>query len=68
MAKSNLKPIEPRLLNIADASAFLGMGVWKLRRLVWAAEIKPLDRKKGAALQFDVRDLEKWIESKKQEI
>jgi hypothetical protein len=65
MLKSKLKTIEPGLLNIKDAAGFLGMGVWKLRRLVWSGQLPYIQLTKGAKLQFDVADLRKWIEAQK---
>lgn len=66
MSKSNIEPLRPRLLSMPDAAAYLGMGVWTLRRLCWNGKIPFVREKKGAHYQFDVADLDKWIETKKQ--
>jgi excisionase family DNA binding protein len=65
MVKSNVERIQPRVLSLKDAAKYLGMGEWKLRRLVWAGKLPFIQLKAGAALQFDVDDLNKFIAANK---
>jgi excisionase family DNA binding protein len=65
--QSKLKPIEPQLLNVTDAAGFLGMGVWKLRQMVYAGSIPFIQLGKRGHLQFDVDDLKEWITKQKKQ-
>lgn len=53
-------PLSKRLLTLKEAAAFLGVGIWTMRDLVWSRSI-PLVRFKRR-MYFDVRDLEQLIE------
>lgn len=54
-----------RLLNMKQAADYIGMGVWKMRRMVWNKELPFLQHQKGSPLLFDIADLNKWIEANK---
>jgi len=56
--------ITPRLLNIQQASKYLGCPVWTLRDLEWRGELRGV-RNLGRRLLFDVRDLDRLVEQKK---
>jgi excisionase family DNA binding protein len=53
----------PRLLNIEQASAFLGTTTWCMRKLVWEKEIAHI--RLGQRILFDIRDLETFITAQK---
>jgi hypothetical protein len=57
--------ITPRLLNIKDASRYLGCSIWALRQLEWAGELRSI-RNLGKRLLFDIRDLDRLVERKKE--
>ena len=52
-----------RCLNVQQAAAYVGTTAWQIRKLVWAKELTHI--KLGQRLLFDVRDLDKFIESQK---
>jgi len=56
--------IMPRLLNIKEASKYLGCSLWQLRQLEWAGEL-PSVRNMGRRLLFDIHDLDHLVEKKK---
>jgi excisionase family DNA binding protein len=61
---SNGSPkMPPRLLNIKQAAASLGLSVGALYHLVARREIPFV--KFGRTLRFDVRDLDRWIQNGK---
>jgi len=61
---SSTETIQPRLLNIKDASRYLGCSVWALRQLEWAGELRSI-RNLGKRLLFDIADLDQLVEKKK---
>jgi excisionase family DNA binding protein len=61
--KSSTSQVEPRLLNIKMAAAYLSCTIWALRSLVWKREI-PFVRI-GQKLLFDRADLDRFVDSKK---
>ena len=52
--------VEKRLLNIKEASEYLGIPTKSLYKLVWQRRIPFV--KIGKALRFDKERLDKWIE------
>jgi hypothetical protein len=58
------KAITPRLLNIKEASQYLGVAVWQLRQLEWGGQL-PSVRGLGKRILFDVKDLDRLVEQKK---
>lgn len=59
--------ITPRLLNIQQAATYLGCAVWTLRDLEWRGELLAV-RNLGRRLLFDVRDLDRLVEQKKERV
>ena len=57
-------PLRQRLLSLKDASAYLGFSLRSVRNLVYSREL-PIIRL-GAKIFIDLRDLDQWIERKKQ--
>lgn len=57
--------LEPRLLSIKQAAAYLNCTVWATRSLVWGREVPSL--KIGNRILFDRADLDAFIESRKRE-
>jgi excisionase family DNA binding protein len=57
------KPIEPRLLTVAETATYLGRSVPSIRELIWAGSLPyvKVDRR----VHLDIHDLEKWIEQHK---
>ncbi len=53
-------PSQGRLLDLKAASAFLGLSVWQLRRVVYAGAI-PYRRIGERKIYIDRLDLEAWI-------
>jgi len=56
-------PQRPRLLTLKEAAAFLGVGIWTMRDLVWSGTV-PLVRFRRR-MYFDVLDLDQLIEHNK---
>jgi hypothetical protein len=61
---SSSQAIRPRLLNIKQASEYLGCAVWQLRQLEWGGQL-PSVRNLGKKILFDIGDLDKLVERKK---
>ena len=57
-------PMRQRLLSVKDAAAYLGFSLRSVRNLVYSREL-PIIRL-GAKIFIDLRDLDQWIERKKQ--
>jgi excisionase family DNA binding protein len=58
--KATVTPtIQPRLLNIEDAAAYLSTTVWAMRKLVWAKDVPHI--KLGTRLLIDKQDLDSFI-------
>lgn len=66
MAKNkNEIQIQPRLISIKAAAAYLSCSIWAVRTLIWNSELPNL--KIGNKFLFDVRDLDAFIERRKLE-
>lgn len=55
----------PRLLTLKAAAGYLSIGIWKLRRLIWAGELPSVQDGKGGRVLVDRVDLDKWVEAHK---
>ncbi len=55
--------IQPRLLSVEEAAAYLGRSVPAIRELIWRNELPVVrpDRR----VHLDLRDLDAWIEKNK---
>jgi len=58
------RAVEPRLLQIKDAAAYLSATVWFLRTLAWERKIAFV--RAGHRLLFDKKDLDAFIERAKE--
>jgi hypothetical protein len=58
-----MKEISPRLVSIKQSAIYLGKGVYGVRGLIWSGQI-PIVRD-GRKIFLDIRDLDRYIESKK---
>ncbi len=58
--------IKPRLLKTSHAARYLGVSGWKLRNLVQSGEIPCILGDGTSPWLFDLQDLDKWIERRKQ--
>ena len=58
---------QPRLFNIKQAAAYLGVAVWTLRDLEWRGEL-PAIRSLGKRILFDRADLDRLVEQKKERV
>jgi len=56
--------IQPRLLRVTQAAAYLGCSPWHVRRLLWAKEIPFL--RLGKRFVVDMRDLDAFIARQKE--
>lgn len=64
MAKNPAVPtIQPRLLNVRDAAAYLGATIWFVRTLAWEEKVKAV--KFGNRLLFPREELDSFIERAK---
>jgi len=52
--------VQPRLLNVKDAAAYLGATVWHVRSLVWAKKLVAM--RMGHRQVFDLVDLDAFVE------
>jgi len=64
MSKTTI--ITPRLLKTRDAAHYLSISAWKLRNLVQTGEIACIMGDVTGPWLFDIRDLDNWIERRKQ--
>ena len=55
--------IEPRLLTVRQAAAYLGATVWFVRTLAWSRNIPHLIL--GKRMVFDKADLDRYVDSLK---
>ncbi len=60
---STLREVEPRLLRIKEAAAYLGATVWFLRSLAWSRTVPYVVF--GKRILFDRADLDRYVESQK---
>lgn len=56
-------PLEPRLLGVESAAAYLGCAKWAVRTLAWQRKV-PFIRI-GRRILFDKADLDKFVEQQK---
>jgi len=56
--------VEPRLLRLKDAAAYLNCTVWFLRERIWSREIQYLQL--GKRYLFDRGDLDRFVDQNKQ--
>jgi hypothetical protein len=56
-------PLSKRLLSLKEAAAFLGVGIWTMRDIVFSGAV-PLVRFRRR-MYFDIRDLEQLIDRNK---
>ena len=63
--------VTPRLLDIKDAAAYLGVSEWSLRSWIADGLIKPIElpsvsktREKNRRLLFDVKSLDVFVDSR----
>jgi len=61
--QSPTSALEPRLLNIRQAAAYLACNVHAIRQLQWSRAIPSL--KIGKFVQFDKKDLDFFVETQK---
>ena len=60
---STLREVEPRLLRIKEAAAYLGATVWFIRSLAWSRAVPHVVF--GKRILFDRADLDRYLESQK---
>lgn len=58
------KGIAKRLYTVSEASYYLGRSVNAIREMQWAGKLSYI--KDGKRILFDVRDMDRWIESHRQ--
>jgi excisionase family DNA binding protein len=51
--------IQPRLLNIEDAAAYMSTTTWAMRKLAWAKDVPHV--RLGTRILFDRQDLDSFI-------
>jgi hypothetical protein len=56
-------PLQPRLIGIRAASAYLSCTIWAVRTLVWNRQVASL--KIGNKILFDRKDLDAYIDAQK---
>lgn len=59
--------MEKRLLNISEASEYLGIPIGSLYKMVWQRRL-PFVVKVGRALRFDRVKMDLWIETQTQTV
>ena len=60
--------MNPRLLTLKDAAAWLGLTVWAMRERIWAGQIPVVQFPGGRKQYVDVQDLEAFIKNNKKTI
>ena len=60
--------VNPRLLPLKDAAAWLGLTVWAMRERIWSGQIPIVQFPGGRKQYIDTRDLEKFIQKNKRTI
>jgi len=63
MPKQVKPAIEPRLLNIKQAAAYMGGSIWFVRTLIWNRQIPFV--KFGHRLLLDKKDVDAFIDAQK---
>jgi excisionase family DNA binding protein len=56
-------PLQPRLIGIKAAAAYLSCTIWAVRTLVWNRQVASL--KIGNKILFDRKDLDAYIDAQK---
>lgn len=54
-----------RLLRLKEASVYLSLSPWKLRRLIWEGRLPVVQDCEGSPFLFDRHDLDSYVESHK---
>jgi len=57
-----------RLLRLKDASVYLSLSPWKLRRLIWQGRLPVVQDGEGSPFLFDCCDLDTYVESHKRRV
>jgi len=55
--------VQPRMLTVKEAAAYLGSTIWFVRELVWGRKVRSL--KFGKRIVFDRADLDAFVEQQK---
>ena len=63
--ESTSTSVEPRLLRVNEAAAYLSTTIWNIRTLVWERQLAPVRIGKSRRLLFDRADLDRYVESQK---
>ena len=65
MAKTSIAdtPLQPRLIGIKAAAAYLSCTIWAVRTLVWNRQVASL--KIGNKILLDRKDLDAYIDAQK---
>ncbi|MEW6163089.1 MAG: helix-turn-helix domain-containing protein [Nitrospirota bacterium] len=53
-----------RLYSLKEASQYLGLGIWSIRKKVWNGEI-PYVKAGQRRILLDIKDMDSWIEKNK---
>jgi hypothetical protein len=62
------EPNVHRLVRLREASLYLRLSCWTLRRLVQEGQIPIIKSHENAPWLLDVRDLDAWIDRSKQKV
>lgn len=52
-----------RLYRVSEAAYYLGMSKSKVRQLAWSGRLPYVQDGENTLMLFDVRDLDRWIDS-----
>jgi len=66
-ARTDQDRLLKRLLSVKEAADYLGMSVYTLRDRIARGQI-PTVRDGGRLLRLDIRDLDTWIEKRKERL
>ena len=58
--------IQRRLVRTGEAAHYLAMSRTKIRELAWTGQIPFVQERTNALMLFDVRDLDRWIDTNKE--
>lgn len=56
--------VQPRLMTIPQAAAYLASRVWTIRSLIWSGELPRI--RAGKRFLLDRADLDRWVERSKE--
>jgi excisionase family DNA binding protein len=56
-------PLARRMLSIEEASKYLALSTWTVRRMIWTGHLPHVRR--GRRILLDLRDLDTWIDREK---